>query len=176
MMTGGVDANSRRTFFQQKWAAKSMTRGYHGEHIPEKKWTRMFSRRMNAAVDMPPEYLAKHDGSEQGAGRGSGLTTNTVKASNYSQEYGSQPKRLNPAHFRMQFAGHTVQTKLLTDGMKDKITPVMQMVYAPLERRLDTAIFRSLFATSIRQARQMVVHGAVKVNGKKVSLVFRPLL
>ena len=46
--------------------------------------------------------------------------------------------------------------------------PYMQMAFAPLERRLDTAIFRALFASSARQARQFVVHGAVKVNGKKV--------
>ena len=46
--------------------------------------------------------------------------------------------------------------------------PYMQMAFAPLERRLDTAIFRALFASSARQARQFVVHGAVKVNGKKM--------
>jgi len=46
--------------------------------------------------------------------------------------------------------------------------PFMQMVYAPTERRLDTAIFRSLFASSARQARQFVTHGQVKVNGKRV--------
>lgn len=50
-------------------------------------------------------------------------------------------------------------------------TPYMNMVYAPLERRLDTAIFRALFASSTRQARQFVVHGYVKVNGKKVVLL-----
>ena len=48
------------------------------------------------------------------------------------------------------------------------LTPYMQMTYAPMERRLDTAIFRSLFASSARQARQFVIHGAVNVNGKKV--------
>lgn len=46
--------------------------------------------------------------------------------------------------------------------------PYMQMIYAPMERRLDTAIFRAMFASSARQARQFVVHGAVKVNGKLV--------
>ena len=46
------------TFFQQKWAAKSKTRSYHGEHIPEKKWVRLFSRRLLSAVDLPPQYLA----------------------------------------------------------------------------------------------------------------------
>lgn len=46
--------------------------------------------------------------------------------------------------------------------------PYMNMVYAPAERRLDTAIFRAMFASSTRQARQFVIHGDVKVNGKKV--------
>ena len=46
--------------------------------------------------------------------------------------------------------------------------PYMQMTYAPLERRLDAAIFRAMFASSARQARQFVIHGAVKVNGKQV--------
>jgi ribosomal protein S4 len=40
--------------------------------------------------------------------------------------------------------------------------------YQNVERRLDTVIFRSLFATSIRQARQLVVHGHVELNGKIV--------
>lgn len=47
-------------------------------------------------------------------------------------------------------------------------TPYTQMTFAPMERRLDVAIFRALLASSTRQARQFVVHGAVTVNGKKV--------
>ena len=46
--------------------------------------------------------------------------------------------------------------------------PYMNMVYAPIERRLDMAVWRSLFASSARQARQFVIHGNVKVNGQKV--------
>ncbi|TVY64365.1 37S ribosomal protein NAM9 [Lachnellula suecica] len=46
--------------------------------------------------------------------------------------------------------------------------PYMHMTYAPAERRLDVAIFRALFASSARQARQFVTHGKVKVNGKKM--------
>ena len=49
--------------------------------------------------------------------------------------------------------------------------PYMNMTYAATERRLDTAIFRALFASSTRQARQFVVHGYVKVNGKQVSSI-----
>lgn len=46
--------------------------------------------------------------------------------------------------------------------------PYMGMVFGPMERRLDQAIFRALFASSARQARQFVVHGGVTVNGKRV--------
>lgn len=51
-------------------------------------------------------------------------------------------------------------------------TPYMNMLYAPAERRLDTAIFRALFASSTRQARQFVVHGYVRVNGKVVNCFY----
>ncbi len=37
-----------------------------------------------------------------------------------------------------------------------------------LETRLDNMVYRMHFANSIRQARQMVVHGHIRVNGKKV--------
>ncbi|KAJ5164640.1 uncharacterized protein N7500_006470 [Penicillium coprophilum] len=47
-------------------------------------------------------------------------------------------------------------------------TPYSHMTFAPLERRLDVAIFRALFASSARQARQFVIHGAVTVNGQKM--------
>ncbi|PTB45837.1 mitochondrial 37S ribosomal protein uS4m [Trichoderma asperellum] len=150
------------TFFQQKWAAKAKTRSYHGEHIPEKKWVRLFSRRLLSAVDMPPEYLAAHDGSEQAAGRGSGLTTTTVSAETFSKV----PKLSTQERSRKRAVFGDVN-KLLSDQFNN-MTPYMQMTFAPLERRLDTAVFRALFASSVRQARQFVIHGAVTVNGKKM--------
>ena len=47
---------------------------------------------------------------------------------------------------------------------KNDAIPYMAMTFAPLERRLDTAVFRAVFASSARPARQLVVHGAVKVK------------
>jgi len=38
-----------------------------------------------------------------------------------------------------------------------------------LERRLDNVVFRLKMATSRKQARQLIVHGHMVVNGKKVS-------
>lgn len=39
-----------------------------------------------------------------------------------------------------------------------------------LETRLDNLVYRMGFASSIRQARQMVVHGHIRVNAKKVDI------
>ncbi|KAL2850316.1 hypothetical protein BJY01DRAFT_210017 [Aspergillus pseudoustus] len=122
-----------RTFFQQKWSAKSLARGYHGEQVRETQWERMFNRRVRSVIPMSARQLASDDGSAAAAGRGSGLE--------------SRP-------------GVSVQAQ--------KEVPYTAMTFAPLERRLDVAIFRALFASSARQARQFVVHGAVTVNGKKM--------
>jgi small subunit ribosomal protein S4 len=43
---------------------------------------------------------------------------------------------------------------------------LMQM----LERRLDNTIYRMKFASSRKQARQLVLHGHIQVNGKKVNI------
>lgn len=39
-----------------------------------------------------------------------------------------------------------------------------------LERRLDNTVYRAGFATSRRQARQLVNHGHIEVNGRKVDI------
>ncbi|KAL9576848.1 MAG: hypothetical protein Q9212_006771 [Teloschistes hypoglaucus] len=122
-----------RTFFQQKWTAKSTARAYHGETVKEKHWQRMFRRRLRAVVPMDHAHLARSDGYEQAEGRGSGLEQHPSKKS-----------------------------------IPFPRTPYMNMTFAPLERRLDTAIFRAMFASSTRQARQFVLHGDVNVNGKKM--------
>ncbi|KAI1127721.1 alpha-L RNA-binding motif-containing protein [Nemania abortiva] len=131
-----IASRPNTTFFQQKWIAKGLLRTYHGEHIVERKWERMFSRRLLSVANMDAKYMAKNDGSELAAGRGSGQ----------DQQPAWDRPRINPSSF----------------------TPYMQMIFAPMERRLDIAVFRAMFASSARQARQFCVHGAVKVNGKVV--------
>jgi len=130
----------RGTYFQQKWKAKAATRAYHGEQIREKQWQRMFTSRIKSVIPMNFRYLAAFDGSEQAAGRGSGADKGRSAVGNVRD----RNQRGTPA------------------------IPFMNMTFAPVERRLDTAIFRALFASSARQARQFVIHGGVKVNGKKV--------
>lgn len=54
-------------------------------------------------------------------------------------------------------------------AMKDSETTGEALVKR-LECRLDNLVYRLGFASSIRQARQMVVHGHIQLNGKKVDI------
>lgn len=158
-----------------------MTRPYHGEHVNEKRWTRLFSRRLASVVEMPPEYLAAHDGAEQALGRGSGreLDPEDPLASAVTAETFSAMEHARQRQLASEDAKDAQKTRAIRPGPRSvrstmrrpvqDITPYMQMAFAPLERRLEVAMFRAMFASSPRQARQFCVHGAVKVNGKKVS-------
>ncbi|OJJ72973.1 hypothetical protein ASPBRDRAFT_151634 [Aspergillus brasiliensis CBS 101740] len=135
-----------RTHFQQKWDAKSIARGYHGEQVSEKQWARMFSPRIRSVMPMDPAKLAKDDGSALSAGRGQGVEP---KPDPGKQARSSALEKLELEQLNRPF-------------------PYTQATFAPLERRLDVAVFRAMFASSTRQARQFVIHGAVTVNGKKM--------
>ena len=57
---------------------------------------------------------------------------------------------------------------------EDKLAqaPVASLMYEEVERRIDVFIFRCCFAHSVYEARRLVIHGYVKLNGKKVCFVF----
>ncbi|KAJ2907361.1 hypothetical protein MKZ38_003218 [Zalerion maritima] len=141
------------TFFQQKWKAKAMTRAYHGEHVSEHRWARLFTRKLQSVVPMNPQYMAANDGSKESQGRGSGRQMKT-------------PAKLGGEKRHLLEEGVDMLTGL--GNPSRGYTPYMNMTFAPLERRLDTAIFRAMFASSARQARSFVIQGHVKVNGIKV--------
>lgn len=50
-------------------------------------------------------------------------------------------------------------------GTDERETPMNLQTYAVLEKRLDFALFRAMFASSVRQARQFILHNNVTVNG-----------
>lgn len=55
------------------------------------------------------------------------------------------------------------------DALKSDKTTGTALVQS-LETRLDNLVYRIGFASSIRQARQMVVHGHILVNDKKINI------
>lgn len=54
-------------------------------------------------------------------------------------------------------------------------TPMPLQTYAVLEKRLEFALFRSMFASSIRQAREFIKNGHVQVNGVTIKHPSFPL-
>ena len=72
--------------------------------------------------------------------------------------------------FKRQLYSPKINVVAAPPGSENRKLHIWGGLFQGVERRLDNVIFRSLFATSIQQARQMVVHGHVELNGKIVSL------
>lgn len=66
------------------------------------------------------------------------------------------------------------------EGEVDKkgMAPVGSLMFGEVERRIDVLVFRCCFAHSIYEARRLVIHGDVMLNGKKVGFLglFRALI
>ena len=60
--------------------------------------------------------------------------------------------------------------RFVRDSKKGKSTDWVDTLIGRLERRLDNVIFRLNFAPSIKAARQMISHGTVMVNDKKITI------
>ncbi|EJD48052.1 alpha-L RNA-binding motif-containing protein [Auricularia subglabra TFB-10046 SS5] len=56
--------------------------------------------------------------------------------------------------------------KLQRDIDKQAHAPVGSLMWSEVERRMDTVIFRACLTHSVYHAREMVIHGHVKLNGK----------
>lgn len=73
--------------------------------------------------------------------------------------------------FQTMFSGKLNSVAQLDASLKGdtlKETPFMLQTFAPLEKRLDFALFRAMFSSSVRQARQFILHGYVQVNGRRI--------
>lgn len=78
--------------------------------------------------------------------------------------------RLTETQFRNHFRGDLPTVSPLRSqnrGDEAEIPHAMQ-TFIGLERRLDFAVWRSLFASSLRQAAVFILRGGVKVNGVKI--------
>ena len=60
--------------------------------------------------------------------------------------------------------------RFIRDSKRGQSSNWISKLIGLLERRLDNVVFRTGFATSIKAARQMVSHGHVLVDGKKVDI------
>lgn len=81
-------------------------------------------------------------------------------------EYGKQlmEKQKLKAYYGMMEKQFSIYVE---QALSSKENPGEKLVQR-LEQRLDNIVYRLGFGNSLRQARQMVVHGHILVNGKKV--------
>jgi len=62
----------------------------------------------------------------------------------------------------------TTEEKYHAEEEVKGMAPVGSLMFAEVERRIDVFLFRACFAHSVYEARRLVVHGYVKLNGKQV--------
>lgn len=61
-------------------------------------------------------------------------------------------------------------TNYVKQAFTDKNSRKAQLLFEKLETRLDNVVYRSGLASTRQAARQMVSHGHIKVNGKKITI------
>lgn len=67
------------------------------------------------------------------------------------------------------FALRKKKEKALEEEVEKKgMAPVGSLMFSEVERRIDVFIFRCCFVHSVYEARRLVIHGDVMLNGKKV--------
>ncbi|KAF8201137.1 hypothetical protein K438DRAFT_1905722 [Mycena galopus ATCC 62051] len=67
-----------------------------------------------------------------------------------------------------EFANRRQKEK--ADALEEKhkgLAPIGSLMFSEIERRLDVLVFRACFAHSIYEARRIVIHGNVLLNGKR---------
>ena len=113
------------------------------------------SRRLGVNIYGHPKAMKRADGSFNRANK---------KLSNYGQQL-LEKQRLRAYYGLMEkkFSRY-VEEAASEDGVTG------DNLIKKLEKRLDNLVYRAGFARSIRQARQMVVHGHILVNGDKIDI------
>ncbi|KAI0794886.1 alpha-L RNA-binding motif-containing protein [Abortiporus biennis] len=121
------------TLFQQRWKAKALLRGYHGDYINEKIFKRWYL----------PETLPDV--------RPHRKVAEAISLNKWA-------KRNDPAS--------SEERRKREEEVKG-LAPVGSLMFSEVERRIDVVIFRACLAHSVYEARRLVIHGDVLLNGKK---------
>lgn len=113
---------------------------------------RVFGKCQNPKFEMTPP------------GRAGGKKRGGKKASEYGQQLTEKQKvRYTYGMAERQFANYVKHAAKARENPSEKL-------YEWLERRLDNVVYRSGLAQTRTQARQIVSHGHMEVNGRRVNI------
>ncbi|KAJ7601020.1 nam9 protein [Mycena floridula] len=138
----GPDDYSRKISFRtssmklygQRWKAKALLRGYHGDYIPEKIFKRWYLP--ETLPDVKPERAVRPPGTDET------LLQNYARRKVRESTWKQQEKEMG-------------------------LAPIGSLMFQEVERRIDVFIFRCCFVADVYEARRLVIHGHVLLNGKK---------
>ncbi|KAF8628844.1 hypothetical protein AX17_005904 [Amanita inopinata Kibby_2008] len=129
---------TNKTLFQQRWRSKAVVRAYHGDYINEKIFKRWY-----LPETLPDVRPRKQFGLAGGKGAGDLASL---------EEFARRKQKEKDFELEEEERGGA---------------PVGSLMFSEVERRIDVFIFRCCFAHSVYEARRLVVHGDVMLNGKK---------
>ncbi|KAJ9127164.1 hypothetical protein QFC24_001401 [Naganishia onofrii] len=147
------------TLFQQRWRSKRLSRGYHGDHIGEGKFERWY------LPEALPSIHAEGAAGKATAGGKGGKGVVVRPSRETATLVAGRPSRDSSRVLEERSRQEKERTSGPGSSSSNRV-PVGTMLYREIERRLDVLVFRACFATSVWQARQLVVHRKVKVNGR----------
>ena len=90
-------------------------------------------------------------------------------------EFGSQLNEKQKARIIYGMSEHQF-ARYVKEALAKKTSRTSHLIYQYLERRLDNVVYRLGFAPTRRAARQMIVHGHMTVNGRKVNTPSRQMV
>ncbi|EMD32452.1 hypothetical protein CERSUDRAFT_143917 [Gelatoporia subvermispora B] len=128
---------AKGTLFQQRWAAKQLVRAYHGDFINEKIFKRWY---------LPSTLPDVRSHQDQGGANGGGSSLLKWALKRDAAEAEARRKK---------------------DEDAKGLAPVGSLMFTEVERRIDVIMFRACLAHSVYEARRLVIHGDVLLNGKK---------
>jgi small subunit ribosomal protein S4 len=107
------------------------------------------------------------EGSERGAERDVEKSGQDVKRAKKLSAYGIQLREKQKV--KEMYGMRERQFRRFFEAATSAVGSAGENLLSMLEQRLDNVVFRLKFAVTREQARQIIVHGHILVNGKKVS-------
>lgn len=125
-----------------------MVRAYHGDHIKEKQFKKWY------LPALLPDVRTNKDRWPEDLGEKGNIDADSEMLERYA------------GRKRLEKIAELEESVVEMRGLP----PVDSLMFSEVERRVDVLIFRACFTQNVWEARRLVTHGHVKINGVQVCL------